>query len=137
MLPSSEYAELSVWSGRLTVRSRASIHYLSGEFDVLALDFFEDAIMSRLDGDDPVVLDLSELTFMDSSGFYAIVHLAERLGYPSLVIRNPSPAAARVLELTRVEMYPAYRSSAPSGRRETAGETDGSPARLRGHRDSG
>ena len=91
MLPSSEYAELSIWSGSLTVRSRASIHYLSGEFDVLALDFFEDAIMSRLDGDDPVVLDLSELTFMDSSGFYAIVQLAERLGYPSLAIRNPEP----------------------------------------------
>ena len=103
MLPSSEYAQLSGWSGSLTVRSRASIHYLSGEFDMLALDFFEDAIMSRLDGDDPIVLDLSELTFMDSSGFYAIVRLAERLGYPSLVIRNPSPAAARVLELTRVE----------------------------------
>ena len=109
MLPSSEYAELSIWSGSLTVRSRASIHYLSGEFDMLALDFFEDAIMSRLDGDDPVVLDLSELTFMDSSGVYAIVQLAERLGYPSLAIRNPSPAAARVLELTRVEDVPGVQ----------------------------
>ena len=109
MLPSSEYAELSIWSGNLTVRSRASIHYLSGEFDMLALDFFEDAIMSRLDGDDPVVLDLSELTFMDSSGFYAILRLAERLGYPSLAIRNPSPAAARVLELTRVEDVPGVQ----------------------------
>ena len=109
MLPSSEYAELSIWSGSLTVRSRASIHYLSGEFDMLALDFFADAIMSRLDGDDPVVLDLSELTFLDSSGFYAIVQLAERPGYPSLAIRNPSPAAARVLELTRVEDVPGVQ----------------------------
>jgi anti-anti-sigma factor len=54
-----------------------------------------------------VVVDLSELTFMDSSGLGAI-HLARRLAVKDggrLVVCRPQPIVHRVLQLTGLDMW--------------------------------
>jgi anti-anti-sigma factor len=54
-----------------------------------------------------VVVDLSDLTFMDSSGLGAI-HAARRMAIKdggSLVVSRPSPIVSRVLEITGLDTW--------------------------------
>ena len=54
-----------------------------------------------------VVIDLSQLTFMDSSGLGAI-HTARRVAIKdggNLVVSRPSPIVLRVLEITGLDMW--------------------------------
>jgi anti-anti-sigma factor len=74
--------------------------YLSGELDMAIADSFCQGLISSLDGQRPV-LDLSELTFLDSSGIRAILQLARTSGQ-SVVLRNLRPNIQRVLEATGV-----------------------------------
>jgi anti-anti-sigma factor len=74
--------------------------YLSGELDMAIADSFCQGLISSLNGQRPV-LDLSELTFLDSSGIRAILQLARTSGQ-SVVLRNLRPNVRRVLESTGV-----------------------------------
>ena len=74
--------------------------YLSGELDMAIADSFCQGLLSSLNGQRPV-LDLSELTFLDSSGIRAILQLARTSGQ-SVVLRNLRPNVRRVLESTGV-----------------------------------
>jgi len=74
--------------------------YLSGELDMAIADSFCQGLMSSLNGKRPV-LDLSELTFLDSSGIRAILQLARTSGQ-AVVLRNLRPNIQRVLEATGV-----------------------------------
>lgn len=48
-------------------------------------------------------LDLSELTFMDSTGLHVIINVAKTLdGRATLVLIAPLPAVARVLEIAGI-----------------------------------
>jgi anti-sigma B factor antagonist len=78
---------------------------LSGELDVTTADGLAD----RLTGPPGalVVLDLSGLTFMDSSGIGAI-HAARRLTIKNggtLVVSRPSAQVHRVLEITGLDTW--------------------------------
>ena len=55
---------------------------------------------SRLEG--TIVLDLEEVTFLDSSGLQGMVaaHQAARERGDDLILRRPSPPVCRVLEMT-------------------------------------
>ena len=61
------------------------------------------AALAELNGNGaPLILDLSELTFCDSSGvhaLYAILAQAMASGHP-VTLRRPHPVVRRVLELT-------------------------------------
>lgn len=50
----------------------------AGEFDSAALASFEDAITELIDEGGPIVLDLSRLEFIDSSGLWAVT-LTQRI----------------------------------------------------------
>src|SRR5690348_14725443 len=65
---------------------------LRGEFDLTAVEVFERAVAS-VTPRHALVLDLNELTFMDSSGLGALVLLRERArsGGWSLVLAAPQP----------------------------------------------
>ncbi|MBI2704790.1 MAG: STAS domain-containing protein [Actinobacteria bacterium] len=76
---------------------------VSGEIDVvnspgLGTELSERARASA----GALVVDLSEVTFMDSSGLRVLLEADEacRARQHSLVIRNPSPAVRRLLEIT-------------------------------------
>ncbi|HZD05716.1 MAG TPA: STAS domain-containing protein [Longimicrobiales bacterium] len=79
------------------------IFHLCGEFDMAAEPAFQDL----LDGADPgrqVVLDLSELEFMDSTGVHAILTLAERVA--GVILRAPGPQVGKLLDLVVIERLP-------------------------------
>jgi anti-sigma B factor antagonist len=73
---------------------------LSGELDLATVGQLEEAIGSRLNAGENVVVDLRGLAFMDSSGVRALVagHAAAQNGGGSLVIVRP----ARDSEVDRV-----------------------------------
>jgi anti-anti-sigma factor len=81
------------------------IFALSGELDVSSCDGLPEQLQGppgRL-----VVIDLAELTFMDSSGLGAI-HAARRLAIKNggtLVVSRPQPPVHRVLQLTGLDIW--------------------------------
>ena len=77
---------------------------LRGEFDLTGVEAFEQAVAS-VTPRHALVLDLHELTFMDSSGLGALVLLRERAraGGWSLVLAAPQPAVATVLRISGLE----------------------------------
>jgi anti-anti-sigma factor len=74
--------------------------HLSGELDMAVADSFSQGLMSSLDGQQPV-LDLSELTFLDSSGIRAILQIARASGQ-AVVLRSLRPNIRRVLDVAGV-----------------------------------
>ena len=78
---------------------------LSGELDLSTLDQLETAVDGGLDGAATVVLDLRELTFLDSSGLRAMLALQagqREKGGRLVLVRGPR-RVHRVLELTKAD----------------------------------
>jgi len=81
--------------GQITAR-------VTGELDMSTCERLRDAIEPHLGPDQRIVLDLSGVRFMDSSCVGVLVTARNELtaGGGSLVMRNPSDAARRVLTIT-------------------------------------
>jgi anti-anti-sigma factor len=76
--------------GRLTV-------YLSGEYDIAAITPLEADIEALLGREaDVVVVDMSDLTFMDTSGVAVLLRIANHFG--PIEIRNPSSLVCRSIQ---------------------------------------
>jgi anti-anti-sigma factor len=79
---------------------------LSGEFDLAGVERFE-AELRRLESDSPgvLVVDLSDLQFMDSSGLRALVMADQRARRTQrrLAIVPGPPAVRRVFEITQLD----------------------------------
>jgi stage II sporulation protein AA (anti-sigma F factor antagonist) len=72
---------------------------LVGEIDISNAD----AVNEKLDrmigaGNERLVVDLSALEFMDSSGIAMLLRAAKRV--ESISVRNPTPAVRRIIECT-------------------------------------
>jgi anti-sigma B factor antagonist len=76
---------------------------LSGEFDMSSVETFRLAVETCAEPDREIVLDLTELTFLDSSGIRAILTMAREIGTNGVVMRNPQPNVRRVIELIGIE----------------------------------
>ena len=79
---------------------------VSGELDLYAAPDTREALDGALDeGATEVVVDLTDVDFIDSSGLACIVNVARRLGESGgrLVVVNRHPAVARTLQLTRLD----------------------------------
>ena len=94
----------------LTIETRVdgdvALIALAGEFDLAAVQNFEQEL-SRLEADAPtvVVVDLTALKFMDSSGLRALVmadHRARRAQRRLAIVPGP-PAVKRVFEITQLD----------------------------------
>ena len=73
-----------------------------GEFDSSALGPFEDALTELMEDERPIVIDLSRLTFIDSSGLWAITltqRICRRRGL-GLLIRPGPERVQSVFEVT-------------------------------------
>jgi anti-anti-sigma factor len=80
---------------------------LDGELDLATAPLLKEALVDFA-SEREVHLDLALLTFLDSSGLHAIVALARSLdGSRSVVLRNPSTAVLRILEITGIDKHPA------------------------------
>jgi anti-anti-sigma factor len=92
---------------RIEAREAGGVTYmtLGGEFDLAAIEQFESAI-GKLEANEPetLVIDLSELDFMDSSGLRALVMADQRArqrGRRLAIVPGP-PSVRRVFEITQL-----------------------------------
>ena len=87
-----------------------------GELDVATAPQLRAALQGAVFADRPV-LDLSELTFLDSCGVHAILDFARaQNGNGPVVILDPSDAVTRLLELIGIDQHEGVelrRSTAP------------------------
>lgn len=76
---------------------------MTGEVDLFAAPTFAAALQQALDGQSPVIVDLSGCSFFESSGLNALLSAdldPERAGPRFLVVRPPDSCADRVLSLS-------------------------------------
>lgn len=76
----------------------------SGEFDVGTIDAFERVLRTAVPDECPeciLVIDLQRVRFMDCAVLGLLVRTRNRLG-PRLRLADPSPAALRLLDMTRM-----------------------------------
>ena len=84
-----------------------------GEFDSSALGPFEDALTELMEEERPIVIDLSRLTFIDSSGLWAITltqRICRRRGL-GLLIRPGPERVQSVFEVTGLADLLPFTSS--------------------------
>ena len=83
---------------------------LRGEVDLSTAEAFAHALRERIDAGGSVTVDLSEVTFMDSTGVKALIVATHQLvPGEELVLREPSPPLQRLFELTRLDHVPGIR----------------------------
>lgn len=74
---------------------------LAGELDLSTVDRAEQAIRELGDAEGDLTLDVRALTFVDSTGIRLLLRTATAMPQGArLVLRLPSPAVVRVLEVT-------------------------------------
>ena len=78
---------------------------LSGELDLLTVRDLNDALGTR-NGARDVTLDVSGLTFIDSSGLHAIVTFLRSREEGTVTLRGVSPELLRILEITQLTKLP-------------------------------
>ena len=77
----------------------APVLTVAGEIDLSNTADFEAKVVKATEGrPERLVFDLRDLRFMDSAGIAVLLGAASRVG--SVHLRAPSPAVARVVELT-------------------------------------
>jgi anti-sigma B factor antagonist len=78
---------------------------LSGAFDMEAVPEFRKAVETDQDNWETVVIDLTDVDFMDSSGLQELVRLHDRTRQVRLkmVLARPSVAVRRLFELTGLD----------------------------------
>jgi anti-sigma B factor antagonist len=86
----------------LTVVDFGDVHIvsLSGELDIASADGLTDRLVEIAGS--TVVVDLANLSFMDSSGIGALIRARQRMAVDgdSLLLSRPQPNVFRVLEIT-------------------------------------
>jgi anti-anti-sigma factor len=75
---------------------------LIGELDVSNFEELSAFLAAHVDADAPLALDLSGVTFMDSSGLkviYRLARLARERGAGPVELRSPAPQVRRLFDL--------------------------------------
>jgi anti-anti-sigma factor len=80
-----------------------SVLRLSGELDLATDEDLLTAFRSVSNDGSEVILDLSELEFIDSTGIRAFMTIAKEASPRGLVLRSPRRAVRKVIDLTRLE----------------------------------
>jgi anti-sigma B factor antagonist len=95
----------SPFSTKVVRDDGATVIYVQGEIDMATAERLRDAIEPHMGPDQSIVLDLSGVAFMDSACIKVLVQARGKLTQDggSLILRNPSPAAHRLLTITGVE----------------------------------
>lgn len=83
--------------GAVTVR----VH--TPRLDAAVADELRKGLAEVLDGQEPAVIDLSDVAFMDSSGLGALVGSLKAAGTKDISIAGAQPAVRTVLRMTRVD----------------------------------
>jgi anti-sigma B factor antagonist len=78
------------------------MYFLSGELDIGTFPLMETAIAPAIAKGGPVVLNLSDLTFIDSTGVGSIVRSLQLLPSGCILLHGVRDAVQRVLDLMNV-----------------------------------
>ncbi len=103
-----------MFQATITDRLPRTIIALEGELDLAStpqLLAIVSGVMAAGSGE--IVLDMAELTFIDSTGFSGVATLAEqaRSSGASLELRSPSELTAQVLEVTGLDRVITVRAA--------------------------
>lgn len=82
---------------------------VTGELDRSSTARFDDAVATAAAGAGTLVVDLSNVRFIDSSGVRSLIKLGLSMQGRELVLRDPSPTVMRVLRLTRLDEVGLWR----------------------------
>jgi anti-anti-sigma factor len=82
------------------------VFHLAGEFDLVSDELFKQTLPASLDRDCDVVLDLTDLTFMDATGLRCLQWLRKQRHVRTIVLTHPSGTVRRLLELAEVNRQP-------------------------------
>jgi anti-sigma B factor antagonist len=90
------------FSTEVTESEGATAIHVRGEIDMTTAERLRDAIEPLMGPKQTIILDFSEVRFMDSSCLNVLVQARGRLteNGGSLILRNPSTAARRLLTVT-------------------------------------
>jgi anti-anti-sigma factor len=88
---------------QLAIEETRSIR-LVGELDMSSARELEEALGSAVEQAGPVLIDLSELTFMDSTGISVLLKATEALrGRGCIILHGERDNVGRVLDLVRID----------------------------------
>jgi anti-anti-sigma factor len=76
---------------------------LRGELDMDTVPRLRHAVAPALGEPGDLLFDLSDLSFMDTSGIHAILQIAEPLAEGALLLTAPQHIVKRVLEITNLD----------------------------------
>ena len=98
------------FSTEVNATDEATVIHVRGEIDMATAGRLRDAIEPHMGPKQTIVLDLSEVDFMDSSSLHVLVQARGRLtkNGGSLVLRNPSRAAHRAVSYTHLTLPTIY-----------------------------
>ena len=90
-----------------TLRDGFLVLVLEGDLDMVQSPTLEAALDASTDGL-PVIVDLTGLSFIDSTGLHTLVQARDR-GRPSALVRTPGSNVGRVLDIVQLEKaIPVY-----------------------------
>ncbi|HSL10541.1 MAG TPA: STAS domain-containing protein [Actinomycetota bacterium] len=105
------------FSTRVNATDEATVIHVRGEIDMATAGRLRDAIEPHMGPEQTIILDLSEVEFMDSSCLHVLVQARGRLteNGGSLILRNPSRTARRVLTVGgATDLLETYAREHPS-----------------------
>jgi anti-anti-sigma factor len=77
---------------------------LSGEIDMASAEGVAEALRPLIEAGGPVTIDLSKVTFMDSTGLHVLLEAAKQLGERGcIIVHGANGAVAKLIEITRLE----------------------------------
>ena len=83
-------------------RSIGGALLLRGELDIATIQDLQDKIDKIIAPGTPVILDLAQVSFLDSSAIHCFLKTWHASGHP-VVLLNTSPTARRILDLATLE----------------------------------
>ena len=93
----------------------AMVVAVRGEVDISTVPRLNELLTEALDKSSTVVVDLTNLDFLDSSGIAALVRAQERASteLAALVLRSPNRAVRRVLSISGVDQVMVIDGDVP------------------------
>jgi anti-anti-sigma factor len=77
--------------------------HLSGELEMATAAGFPAQAAANLDGQRDLILDVSDLEFLDSTGIRALLELARLAAPKGVVLRHPRPNVDAVLKAVNID----------------------------------
>jgi anti-sigma B factor antagonist len=90
--------------------SNCSVVHVRGEIDVATIPIFKKALDSAIAVPHPIIVDLAEASYIDSTGIHALL-LAKERHHKTLAVAAVAPALIRIFELVEVDrVIPSYET---------------------------